>query len=90
MISTTFWAVAGLLSLSTLYTSIQAESTRPGGSLSTTTVYNASTTYLGCYQDPSVSILTQAKLDTIVMTPQYCANWCGQHGFPYAGVEFGT
>ncbi|KAJ5483095.1 exo-1-4-beta-xylosidase bxlB [Penicillium diatomitis] len=23
------------------------------------------------------------------MTPQYCANWCGERGFSYSGVEFG-
>lgn len=54
------------------------------------TAYNATASYLGCYLDPSVSILSAAKLSTIVMTPQYCANWCGSRGFAYGGVEFGT
>jgi beta-D-xylosidase 4 len=55
-----------------------------------TTAYQASTSYLGCYLDPKVTILTAAKLNTIGMTPQYCANWCGQRGFEYGGIEFGT
>ncbi|KAH8799161.1 hypothetical protein F5884DRAFT_812990 [Xylogone sp. PMI_703] len=54
------------------------------------TSYNASANYLGCYLDPSVTILTAAKLSTVIMTPQYCANWCGERGFAYGGVEFGT
>nr|OQO22580.1 hypothetical protein B0A51_11843 [Rachicladosporium sp. CCFEE 5018] len=52
--------------------------------------YNATKVYLGCYNDPSVSILSAAKLSTIGMTPQYCANWCGERGFGYGGIEFGT
>jgi hypothetical protein len=52
--------------------------------------YNATKQYLGCYNDPSVSILGAAKLSTIAMTPQYCANWCGTRGFGYGGIEFGT
>jgi xylan 1,4-beta-xylosidase len=60
-----------------------------GGS-SSGAVYNATKTYLGCYQDRSVSILAQAKAITIAMTPQYCANFCGERGYAYGGVEFGT
>jgi xylan 1,4-beta-xylosidase len=52
--------------------------------------YNATKQYLGCYLDPSVSILGQAKISTIGMTPQYCANFCGSRGYAYGGVEFGT
>ncbi|KFY12446.1 hypothetical protein V492_03851 [Pseudogymnoascus sp. VKM F-4246] len=54
------------------------------------TAYNASSKYLGCYDDPHVSILSDAKLSTIAMTPQFCANWCGQRGFAHGGIEFGT
>ncbi|EPS33075.1 putative beta-xylosidase [Penicillium oxalicum 114-2] len=54
------------------------------------TSYEASTKYLGCYSDPKVTILTSAKLSTIAMTPQFCADWCGQRGFPHSGIEFGT
>jgi beta-D-xylosidase 4 len=52
--------------------------------------YNATKQYVGCYLDSSVSILGQAKISTIGMTPQYCANFCGQRGYAYGGVEFGT
>jgi beta-D-xylosidase 4 len=52
--------------------------------------YDASITYLGCYRDPTVSILSAAKLSTIAMTPQVCANWCGERGFAYGGIERGT
>ncbi|KAK6538495.1 hypothetical protein TWF694_010078 [Orbilia ellipsospora] len=52
--------------------------------------YNASITYQGCYSDPSVSILGALKLSTIAMTPQFCGNFCGERGFAYGGVEFGT
>jgi xylan 1,4-beta-xylosidase len=58
-----------------------------GGSASS---YNATSTYVGCYLDPSVSILGQAKAETIGMTPQYCANFCGSRGYAYGGLEFGT
>jgi beta-D-xylosidase 4 len=79
-----------LLSLLAVHTSVQASSICTVNSSAPTTAYNASTIYLGCYSDPSVTILTAAKLSTIVMTPQYCANWCGQRGFEYGGIEFGT
>jgi beta-D-xylosidase 4 len=52
--------------------------------------YNATKKYLGCYMDSSVSILGEAKLSTIAMTPQYCANWCGGKGYGYGGILFGT
>lgn len=58
--------------------------------LSAQAAYHATSKYLGCYDDPHVSILGDAKLSTIAMTPQYCANWCGGRGFAYGGVEFGT
>lgn len=79
-----------LLPLMAVHTSVQASSTRGMDSSAPTTAYNASTSYVGCYLDPSVTILTSAKLSTIIMTPQYCANWCGERGFAYGGVEFGT
>ena len=52
--------------------------------------YHATKEYQGCYLDPGVNILREAKLSTIAMTPQYCANWCGGQGFAYGGVNFGT
>lgn len=52
--------------------------------------YRATKEYQGCYLDPGVNILREAKLSTIAMTPQYCANWCGGQGFAYGGVNFGT
>lgn len=56
----------------------------------TAPVYNASSKYLGCYLDRTVSILQAAKLSTIAMTPQFCTNFCGKLGYKYAGVEFTT
>ncbi|KAJ5379806.1 glycoside hydrolase superfamily, partial [Penicillium cataractarum] len=79
-----------LLSLIAVSTGVQASFTCTMNSSSLATAYNASTSYLGCYLDPKVTILTAAKLSTIAMTPQYCANWCGQRGFAYGGIEFGT
>ncbi|KAK5109975.1 hypothetical protein LTR62_006342 [Meristemomyces frigidus] len=51
--------------------------------------YNATSTYLGCYTG-GTSILSAAKLSTIAMTPQLCTTWCGERGFAYGGVVFGT
>jgi len=56
----------------------------------TAPIYQATKKYLGCYLDPRVSILNSAKLSTVAMTPQFCANWCGEQGFKYGGVNFGT
>ena len=53
-------------------------------------VYNGTGKYLGCYNDPSVSILSSAKLSSIAMTPNFCATFCGERGFAYGGIEFGT
>jgi beta-D-xylosidase 4 len=79
-----------LLSLIVVGTGAQASFAETANNLAPTTAYNASKSYLGCYLDPKVTILTAAKLSTIAMTPQYCANWCGQRGFAYGGIEFGT
>lgn len=79
-----------LLSLIAVHTGVKASAVCTDNSSAPTTTYNASTSYLGCYSDPSVTILTEAKLSTIIMTPQYCADWCGQRGFGYGGIEFGT
>ena len=85
-----FRAGTALLSLLTVHTYVLAQAMCSVDSSSQETAYNASASYLGCYRDPNVAILTEAKLSTIIMTPQYCVNWCGQQGFPYGGVEFGT
>lgn len=45
---------------------------------------------LGCYNDSSVSILASAKVSTVAMTPQYCADFCGARGYKYGGIEFTT
>ncbi len=45
---------------------------------------------LGCYNDSSVSILSNAKVSTVAMTPQYCADFCGARGYGYGGIEFTT
>ncbi|KAJ5554966.1 glycoside hydrolase superfamily [Penicillium sp. DV-2018c] len=79
-----------LLSLLGLHTGVNASNTCPDNGAASTAAYNASASYLGCYLDPSVSILSAAKLSTIIMTPQYCANWCGERGFEYGGIDFGT
>ena len=52
--------------------------------------YNASSKYLGCYLDNNVKILTDAKISTISMTPQFCGTFCGKKGYGYGGIEFGT
>ena len=52
--------------------------------------YNASTDYLGCYLDNNVKILTEAKISTIGMTPQFCGTFCGNKGYGYGVIEFGT
>ena len=57
---------------------------------SSSAAYNATFTNLGCYNDSSVSILSAAKLSTIAMTPSYCASWCGERGYGYGGINFGT
>ncbi|KAE8368166.1 glycoside hydrolase superfamily [Aspergillus caelatus] len=86
-----FWAGATvLLSLIAVHTGVYASSVCNTDSSAPTTAYYASKSYVGCYVDPKVTILTAAKLSTIGMTPQYCANWCGQRGFVYGGIEFGT
>jgi beta-D-xylosidase 4 len=64
-----------------------ASSSNSSCAADTTSIYNASATYLGCYLDRSVSILSAAKLSTIAMTPQFCADWCGERGYPYGGIE---
>lgn len=79
-----------LLYLIAVYTGVHASSICNRDNSAPTAAYNASKSYVGCYLDPKVSILTAAKLSTIGMTPQYCANWCGQRGFAYGGIEFGT
>lgn len=45
---------------------------------------------LGCYNDSMVSILSDAKVSTIAMTPQYCANFCGSRGYAYGTPEHDT
>ncbi|KAM0451191.1 hypothetical protein ACHAPV_010107 [Trichoderma viride] len=53
-------------------------------------VYEAQTTYVGCYHDPNSPrdlagpFLTVGNLNS----PQYCANVCGAAGYQFAGVEF--
>jgi beta-D-xylosidase 4 len=52
--------------------------------------YAATTTYVGCYQDPlsprdlSGPLLTVGNLNS----PQYCANICDAAGYSYGGVEY--
>lgn len=79
-----------LLSLIAGRTGVDASSICTVNNSEPTTAYNASTSYLGCYLDPKVTILTAAKLSTVSMTPQYCGKRCGQRGFAYGGIEFGT
>jgi len=52
--------------------------------------YTADFKVLGCYNDSSVSILQDLKLSTIAMTPQFCADFCGERGYAYGGIDFGT
>ena len=57
---------------------------------SSSAAFEATFTSLGCYNDSSVSILQAAKLSTIAMTPSFCASWCGERGYAYGGINFGT
>lgn len=57
---------------------------------SSSAAFEADFTNLGCYNDSSVSILSAAKLSTIAMTPSFCASWCGERGYAYGGINFGT
>lgn len=57
---------------------------------SSSATFKADLTNLGCYNDSSVSILSAAKLSTIAMTPSFCASWCGERGYAYGGINFGT
>jgi xylan 1,4-beta-xylosidase len=52
--------------------------------------YAATRQYIACFRDPNVSILGEAKISTVAMSPQYCTTWCGAKGFSYAGIIFGT
>jgi beta-D-xylosidase 4 len=66
---------------------VQAQSCDASGG---TTAYHGKYKSLGCYNDSSVSILSDAKVSTIAMTPQYCADFCGARGYEYGGIEFTT
>ncbi|OJJ42779.1 hypothetical protein ASPZODRAFT_2119063 [Penicilliopsis zonata CBS 506.65] len=52
------------------------------------TVYNASITHLGCYTDATGSTLTgiNSAPDSFD-APQFCADWCGELGYQYSGVQ---
>ncbi|KAK4580133.1 hypothetical protein LTR86_000336 [Recurvomyces mirabilis] len=56
---------------------------------SASAAYNATSNYLGCYTG-GTSILSAVKLSTIAMTPQLCTSWCGERGFQYGAIVFGT
>lgn len=80
------WSLAPLL----LAPFAHAQNDASQCSSSSSAAYNATFTTLGCYNDSSVSILSAAKLSTIAMTPSYCASWCGERGYAYGGINFGT
>jgi len=42
------------------------------------------------YTDNLTSILSAAKLSTIAMTPAVCGAFCGELGYAYGGINFGT
>jgi beta-D-xylosidase 4 len=78
----------GLLVLSALELGlVHAQSCDASGG---STAYQGKYKSLGCYNDSSVSILSDAKVSTIAMTPQYCTDFCGARGYQYGGVEFTT
>lgn len=56
---------------------------------STAVTYKATYTYQGCYSDPNSDILPAAKINTIIVTPQYCATYRGGRGFAYGGLKNG-
>jgi len=42
------------------------------------------------HTDHISSILSAAKLSTIAMTPAVCGAFCGELGYAYGGINFGT
>jgi beta-D-xylosidase 4 len=87
------FTMASFLVLPMLATAVLAQNSSSSGFVCQTGAsasYTAEISYLGCYNDSSVSILSAAKLSTIAMTPQLCGNYCGEKGFGYGGIEFGT
>jgi beta-D-xylosidase 4 len=54
------------------------------------TQYNASTTYLGCWTDSTTRTLNGPQINNANMSPQYCANRCGNAGYNYSAVEYTT
>jgi len=53
------------------------------------TPYSAKKTFVGCYDASSTNILTESKSSSITMTPQICANYCGEIGYVYSGIKPG-
>lgn len=52
-------------------------------------IYVAKKTFVGCYDASSTNILTESKSSSISMTPQVCADYCGEIGFEYSGIKPG-
>ena len=53
------------------------------------TSYVANATFVGCYDASSTNILTESKSSSVSMTPQVCADYCGEIGFVYSGIKPG-
>ncbi|KAK3074396.1 hypothetical protein LTR53_003190 [Teratosphaeriaceae sp. CCFEE 6253] len=81
---------ASMAAASLLATSALAQSNFTCDSSGAVSGYNATSKYLGCYLDRQVSILGAVKLSTIAMTPQLCTNFCGERGYSFGGINFGT
>ncbi|OQO08204.1 hypothetical protein B0A48_06999 [Cryoendolithus antarcticus] len=80
--SLAFFAVSGALAQSSNFVCT--------ASAPNATQYNASTTYLGCWTDATVRTLDGPQINNAQLSPQYCANRCGNAGYIYSGVEYTT
>ncbi|KAG9853772.1 glycoside hydrolase, partial [Aureobasidium melanogenum] len=55
--------------------------------------YTANFDYVGCRQDSYYGRILGRERKAVFRdtnTPQYCADYCGRSGYPWAGVEAGT
>jgi beta-D-xylosidase 4 len=55
--------------------------------------YTATFEYVGCRQDSYYGRILGRERKAVFRdtnTPQYCADYCGRSGYPWAGVEAGT
>jgi beta-D-xylosidase 4 len=54
------------------------------------TEYHAKIKNLGCWTDSTTRTLSGKSSSSALNSPQYCADYCGNMGFKYSGVEYTT